>query len=347
MVDGEDISVDKEIYLSCPVQHKLHFHKFIENKDLYYQMIKKYINCKDEPHYEDGKKNGYEFYIGEEKFVFKSKKGISNRKYGNGKLMQNFEYSFKLEYPEGLSKSETLEKAYILFKPYSEDFYYKDGKPLKLPYGEGVGIEIVTTYKEMKDVDVLVRKILEYLQLDEFLEYENNKSGVIRQCEYYVRIDEEYETRVGNVLRKIDETICLSTDVFRKVTENRKGTKYNLFSIRSNQFNELGFFNNDGKIRYGIKLYRLKDDSKLEENDPTRHPKIEIYLDEQKKDDYLKLEYPRLDDFSKLKETMVQISGNILIWASVLEDGLIQDKYYDPKNDDKFLVQPKKMPFKN
>lgn len=345
MIDGKDILADGEIYLSCPVQHKLHFHKFIENKDLYYQMIKRYINCEDKPHLEDGKKNGYEFFIGEDKYVFKSKKGISNRKNGKGLLRQNFEYTFKLEYPEGLSKPEKLEKAYILFKPYSKDFYYKDGKPLKLPYGEGVGIEINTTYKEMKDVDILVRKILEYLKLDEFLEYENNESGVIRQCEYYVRVDEEYETRIANVLKKIEEMVSLSTDEYNKVTRNRKGTKYNLYSIRSNQFQELGFFNNDTKWRYGLKLYRLKDDSKLEENDPTRHPKVEIYLDEKKNDDFLKLEYPRLDDFSKLKETMFQILGNILLWASVLEDGLIQDKFYDPKNDDKFLVIPKKNAF--
>jgi len=335
---------DKDVYLSSPKQHKLHYYTHFDDVDLYYNLINIFKSPKPEwkKHYDKRKKeyNGWEFFVDDIKYVFKSKKGLVCRKNGKGNLLQNFEYTIQIH-----EEDKGLQKFYGVFSPRIKNTYYKDGNPFKLPHDEGVQIELDTTYYDMIEGQLHLKKLMDEIGVGKFFKSLNIKKGTIRQCEFYIRYDEKFEKRVAQVLKNIDELISFTTDEYSKVTRIKAQNQIKLFSLRSNRFDELGFFNNEQKWRYGLKTYRLKNDTNIQEGISIKNPKLEIYMDEKKKDDFLKLEYPELSDYSKLKETMFQIIGNIMLWASIKNNDLIGDNFFDPESKDKFQVREKKHAF--
>lgn len=312
-----------------PIQHKLHYYSFIDNVELYYKLISIY------------KKDIREIIIDEEKYIFSSKKGMTNRKGENDKYYSNFEYSIKLE-PKGKSKLENLRKLYIIFKPELENsFYgkhkkYGDYKPYTNKKGLGVELEINTTYFEYEETQEKLKEIMEHLNISKFLPYQNKDKGLIRQCEFHIRYDEKKEMDVANTLNDLDRVIGLSTDEYTKITRTKVGNKFKLYSIRSNKFDELGFYNNDSEWRFGVKTYRLKEDSGLNKYHSIRHPKLEIYMDEKKKEEYLKLSYPKLNDFYTLKNSILDILTHIRYWSNLEDEELIGDNFFNPETKIEF-----------
>lgn len=331
------------VKIICPVQHKLHYYSFIDNVQLYYSIIDKWI--KQEKEYgkekiksKDGKisfRIKKPLIINGENYYFGSKYGLTYRKDEND-YKRNFDYSFKLE------SKDKLKKLYILLKPELENsFYgkhktYGDYKPYTNKKDLGVELEINTTYFEFEDTQKILKQIFEYFNISKFFSYQNKDKGLIRQCEFHIRYEDKKEKDVANTLNDLDRVIGLSTDEYTKITRTKEGNKYKLYSLRSNKFDELGFFNNNSKWRFAVKTYRLKEDSGLTKYHSIRHPKLEIFMDEQKKDEYLKLSYPRLNDFYKLKNSMYDILAHIIYWSNLEDSQLVGDNYFDPEKEIEF-----------
>jgi DNA-binding Lrp family transcriptional regulator len=323
------------IKIICPVQHKLHYFTFIDNVELYYKLISIY------------KSNDTEFFLDDEKYILSSKKGITNRKGEDNKYYTNFEYTIQMK------SRDKLKKLYIVFKPELENSYYGlskkygDYQPYNNRKGYGVEVEINTTYFELEDTQIVLKQIFEHFKISKFWHYQNKDKGIIRQCEYHIRYIEKKEQEVANVLKKIDSIVGLPIDEFSKVTRIKESNKYKLYSIRSNKFDELGFYNNNSQWRFGIKTYRVKDDTGLSEYDSIRNPKLEIYMDEQKKEEYLKLSYPRLEDFNKLKYSMFDILTHIIKWSNIEHDHFVSDNYFDSEKEIDFeFIEKSQMEYK-
>jgi hypothetical protein len=305
-----------------PIQHKLHYYTFFKSPDIYYKLI--YL----------WNKYGYrEFKIDDKNYTFNSKLGNVYRKTDGETLKQNFEYVIKDE------RKGDIKTSYVKFMPRIKNTFQKDGKKFKLLKGEGVEIEIITVYHSMKESQELLNKIFKKLGLEKYWKYQDKTIGSVRQNEHYIRYDAKKEQMVANTLGDIQELIRNSGDGETKITINKEEGKYNLLSLRSECFDDLGFNNNNKKWVFAIKTYRAREWRQFEEHNPLHHPKFEIYLDEDKKKG--KRKYPNLADYEKLTSEMYNIIGNIFSWSQVNNNDLISDLYFDSDDEEDIEINTK------
>lgn len=293
--------------------------------DLYFSLIHSWM------------KNKGVIFLDSDSFDFNSKDGMTYRKEEDN-YKRNFEYTIKLR------SRDNLRKFYISFKPDISKFFYGrsakygDYKPYKPKKGEGVEVEVNGTYYSFEETQELLRKLMIHLGVGKYWEYQNKDKGKIRQCEYYLRYAENKEQEIANKIHEMDKVIGLSDYEETKITRTKEESAYLLYSLRSNRFDELGFSNNKGKWRFAIKTYRVREWQKFDYKDPLHNPKLEIYMDEEKRGK----EYPDLKDFYKLKEEMYQIIGNICIWSKISNEDFISDSYFNSENISQYEIKEKK-----
>lgn len=311
--------------ITKPIGHKKHYYTFFTNTDIYYKLIHLW-----------SKKGPHEFFINDKKYVFSSKKGNVYRKNENGELKQCFEYIITNYRDED---NPDPKKCYFKFMPRLKDTFQKDGNKFKLMKGEGAELEIITVYYSMIESQNLLYEIFKQFGIKEYWNYQDQSKGSIRQNEHYIRYDADKEKLIANTLKDMQELISNGSDGETKITINKEENKYKLFSFRSECFNELGFNNNNKQWVFAIKTYRAKEWRKFNELDPLYHPKLEIYMDEDKKEG--KRKYPKLSDYQKLTEEMYNIIGNILLWSGVNREDLISDMYFDSEDINNIVFQEK------
>lgn len=271
------------------------------------------------------------FFIGDDVFDFRCKKGMTWRKTEDGTFKRNFEYEIKLR------SRDNMRNFYISFSPEISKFHYGlskkygDYQPYKLKKRcEGVNVQVNTVNYSYESGQEILKEIFRLLSVDKFWDNQRMDMGIIKQCEYYIRYNNKYERKIGQIIQDMQQVIGFTGTHQTKVTCDVRNFKYFLYSLRSSRFSELGFNTNEDKWNFAIKTYRAKEYRKFQEGQPLFYPKLEIYFDEEKKDGY-----PELKDFYKIQNTMYQIMANIIKWAKIKdEDGYIIDSYFD---NEKFI----------
>lgn len=310
-----------------PITHKLHYYTHFDSVDLYYSLINAW---------KDDNQIFKKFSLEGDNFIFSSKGGMSYRQIGEEQYRRNFEYTIKLE------SDDKIKKFYIAFKPelpntfYGESKKFGDYQPYKLKKGEGVEVEVNGTYYSLEDSQELLKKIMNYLGLKKYWQYQNKDKARIRQMEFYLRYHEHKEKAIGQKLNDINEVVGLSSDEYTKITRKKENWAYSLFSIRTDRWHDLGFNNKGGNWRIGIKTYRTREWQSFGDTSALRHPKLEVYLDEEKVK-----EYPSLSDYEKLKQTMYDIIGNVAIWGNLDYNDFIEDNYFKPMTSNILNVKEK------
>jgi len=315
-----------------PQQHKLHYYTFFDEPELYYSLIYEWLKQSNKYGNEivedkKGRKHNQikqPIFIGDDSFNFRCKYGMTYRKEGDD-YKRNFEYEVKLR------SRDNMKSFYISFKPEISKFYhgkneeygdYNQYKPKKNK--EGVEVQLISVNLSFEEGQELLKKIMGNLGVGKYWENQRFDIGILRQCEFYIRYHSKYERKIGMIIDDMNKVIGLCGNDYTKVTRDQENYKYTLYSLRSNRFNDLGFNTNNGKWRFAVKTYRALEHQKFKENEPLSHPKLEIYLDEEKKKGY-----PDLKDFFEIRNTIYQIVANIIKWAKIEDDGYIIDAYFD------------------
>jgi hypothetical protein len=328
--------------ITKPNQHKLEYFTFFNDKDLYFKLIRTWLKKSrkygTQEIISDKGKRSYKInepiIIEEDSFDFRSKYGLTYRKEGD-EYKRNFEYEIKIR------SRDNMKSYYLCFKPEISDFYYGkhatkgDHNPYKPKKNkEGVEVNYVSVNVTYDEGQELFKKLMEKLGLGKYWTNQKKDMGKIKQCEFYLRYNHDKEGYVGETLHNVDRVIGLSDFCQKKTTLDKEEGKYLLYSIRSNSFDELGFENHKKEWKFAIKTYRAREWQKFNENEPLHNPKLEIYLDDEKKG----RKYPDLNDFEELKNEMRQIAGNICLWSKINNEDFIEDSYFSPSNAERFEV---------
>lgn len=320
-----------------PHQHKLHYYTFFDDPGLFYSLINYWVRKSKKYGVDEiiGKtgKSSYriknQIIINDDIFDFKCKLGMTWRTMEDGTHKRNFEYEIKMRSPDKMKSFYISFSPQILKYTYGPSEEYGDYQPIKLKKKvEGVDVQLVSVNISYDDGQELLHNIFKNIQLDNFWRNQRIDLGKIRQNEFYIRYNSKYERKIGMILDDMNKVFGFTGNSYTKSTRDITDFKYDLFSLRCNRFSELGFETKNDEWRFAIKTYRAREYSNLEENNPLHHPKLEIYLDEEKKG----RTYPELKDIKELQNTIYQIIANILDWANVSnEDGFIMDSYFDNK----------------
>lgn len=321
-----------------PHQHKLNYFTFFDDPKLFYSVISAWLHYSKKygteiVEDEKGKKHTQikqPIFVGDDSFNFRCKKGMTWRKMEDGSFKRNFEYEIKLR------SRDNMRSYYISFSPEISKYHYGlsdkygDYQQYKLKKRlEGVNVQINTVNYSYEVGQEILKEIMKILEIDNYWDNQRLDMGVIKQCEFYIRYNSKYENKIGSIIEDMNKVIGLCGNDYSKITRDRKDFKYMLFSFRSNRFDELGFNNNEGNWSFAVKTYRALEYHKFQDNEPLAHPKLEVFLDEQKRGDY-----PDLIDFFEMKNTMYQIIANIITWAKIKDDSYIIDSYFD---NEKFI----------
>ncbi len=314
-----------KVKLISPVTHKLEYYSFFKCTDIYYTTISNW----------KFKKDG--FKIKDNSFDFISKKGMTYR-LENGEYKPNFEYMIELIYNENDayvgSKKEKgkLKSLHITIKPELENSYYGlskdygDHKPYTLKKGIGTQIKVTSVYFSFNETQKILYQIFKKFNMDLYWKKQDFDKGTLIQHELHQRYNEKKENNVAKTLNHILLFCGVSDDQYTKLNLNKTESKYKMFSIKTDRWNDMGFKDNDNKYRFALKTYRTRKFDTFNKLNILRHPKLEIYLDEE---NIKRKEYPKLSDIDLVKDVQHQILGNISIMAKLKDEDFISDLYFD------------------
>lgn len=318
-----------------PQPHLIDYYTFFDNTKLFYSLIKTWINKS----YKEGvetviDEKGKEstrikkpLIIGDDTFYLRSKKGMTWRKLENGTFKRNFEYEIKMQ------SRDKMKSFYISFSPEISNYHYGPNKtygdyqPYKLKKKcEGVDCHVIHVNIDYDVGQNILKLIMKSLELDNFWNNQREDMGKIKQYENYIRYNEKYERKIAMILEDMTKVIGFCGSGLTKFYRDMEDYNYDLIYLKSNRFGELGFYTDQDKWRFAIKTYRSREYRQFETEQPLRHPKLEIFLDDEKKG----RTYPDLKDIKKLQQTINQIFANIIKWAKIDDkDSYIRDSYFD------------------
>jgi len=320
-----------------PCTHKQEYYTFFKNLDIYYSTISnwKFINP--------------EFTVKDNKFSFISKKGITYR-YENDQYKPNFEYMIELlsnkndDYVGSKKEKGKLKSLHITIKPQLENsFYgkseqYGDYNPYDLIKGEGTEIKVTSVYFSFEETQKILYQIFKFFNMDMYFKTQDFNKGTLIQHEQHLRYDEKKENKVGEVISHIQLFCGVSDDQYTKITLDKTNTKFKMYSLKSDRWGDMGFCDQDHNYSYAVKTYRTRKYDTFSKANILRHPKVEVYLDDE---NTKRKEYPKLSDIDHVRNTQHQILGNICLWANLKHEDFISDLYFDCEKISPIEIQEK------
>jgi len=287
---------------SSGIVHGLQANAFFGDKDLYYALISIF-------------ENKGEFDFNDYKGVFYPKTcGLFN---DSGKGL--------LEYVVSLSDTNSLRKLSLLFSPRLEGMLYdkkkkKNAWKLNEKQGEGVHVQIKSSYNTPTDIEGMIKDIFNQLDLARFYKSWCKNESFIISMEDHLRYHEKKEKDIAKVMGDIFQLVGLNNNFHATHTIDRlkEGVKFN--RILTDKWTDFGFDCED-RFFY-LKSYR--DSHFPNTKSPVlRHPKLEIGLEPGGR--YNGGKRPKWSDWSQVYELQNDILQNVCLWSGMSLKDLIPD----------------------
>lgn len=286
------------------IVHGLQANAFFGDKDLYYALISIFKN-----------KERFEFGINSYEGEFYSKRSGLFNDAGKGLF----------EYVINLSDTDSLRKLSLLFSPRLEGMLYdkeekKKAWKLNEKQGEGVHVQIKSSYNTSTDIEGMIRDIFNQLDLARFYKTWCKEWSVIISSEDHIRYHEKKEKDIAKVIGDIFQLVGVNDD-FRgekKIDRVSEGVKF--YRVVTDKWQDLGF-ESKGLFFY-LKNYR--DKFFPHTKDPVlRMPKLEVGLSPEKS--YNGGKYPKWQEWRQIYNLENDILQNVCLWSGMTLKDLIPD----------------------
>lgn len=211
-------------------------------------------------------------------------------------------------------------------EPQQRNLVYRDGNPLKLPYGEGTLVKIQSTWAETGQE--LERRMIDVLSdvvdadAQELLESRVDESRRVQKCEAHVRASIDEKPQLVETVEQSKQLIAYGggSEIDAHQTRMREG--YLEAVLESDRWDLLGFGDLDYRVE--LKLYQAAGWHKISRSEPGHHPKLEASLagvDDGK--------LPHVDEWDQVLGKLRGIVSSHLEWADVDRGDLVADHYFD------------------
>lgn len=283
-----------------PVTHEFGCYFHITDLDFYYTVVSYFSNNVTD------KYNHY-IKIGDRSFKFWSKQGgLINPK--TKKLA--FEYMLQWTDKEGASKCTYTIKP--LFGPGTKT---KTGKILNLST-IGTQIHIQSSYIDLDEHFDIIFELFSSLGASRFEQKIDRSRSIIYQMARHVRYHERHEHDIVKMLEVIEHESSMRGD--SRLIKTLRSGKYDMYKLDNPNFSAC-------KIRteweHSVKTYRILNFLDRRPEDPLRHPKLEVFLKSNSKQN------PSINEFLSLKRDLDKLLFSLLNFVSPIE--YVTDSYFD------------------
>ncbi|SDF85352.1 hypothetical protein SAMN04488589_1531 [Methanolobus vulcani] len=283
-----------------PVTHEFGCYFHITDLDFYYAVVSYYSN---------NVTDGYNHHIniGDRSFKFWSKQGgLYNPK--TKKLA--FEYMLQWTDKEGASKC-----TYTIKPLFGAGTKTKTGKILNLP-SVGTQIHIQSSYIDLDEHFDIIFELMDFLGAHRFQQKIDRSRSTIYQMARHIRYNEHFEHDIVTMLQAIEHESSMRGD--SKLVKTLKSGKYDMYKLDNPDFSTC-------KIRtlyqHSVKSYRITNFLDRVPEDPLRHPKLEVFLKSDSKQN------PSINEFLSLKGDLDKLLFSLLNFVAPLE--YVSDNYFD------------------
>lgn len=221
----------------------------------------------------------------------------------------------------------------ITIEPQVKGLTYDDGNDLHLPFGEGTRLKIQTTYCERGSqiISRAIRALQSAIGDRVDIDASNIKrdSARIWKAEAHIRFDIDRKHAAVRTLQKTGQLIDVGGQSELEEHRRRQREGWLEALVESDRFDHLGF----DAVDYSelLKIYQTKDWADRPSTDPLYHPKLEAALNGTNGCNAPHLS--ELDDVLSRLRTLVCAHAE---WASITEEDLIADDYFDPSRQPSF-----------
>jgi hypothetical protein len=284
-----------------PITHEFGCYFHITDLDFYYAVVSYYSN---------NVTDGYNHHIniGDRNFKFWSKQGgLYNPK--TKKLA--FEYMLQWKDKEGASKC-----TYTIKPMFGQNVKTKTGKVINTPF-VGTQIHIQSSYIDLDEHFDIIFELFSILGASRFENKIDRSRSTIYQMARHVRYHERHEHDMVKLLEAIEQESSMRGD--SKLVKTLKSGKYDMYKLDNPNFTACGIHT---EWQHSVKTYRIINFLDRKQEDPLRHPKLEVFLKSDSKQN------PSINDFLKLKRELDYIVFSLLnLLNTPLE--YVSDSYFD------------------
>ncbi|WP_406661562.1 hypothetical protein V7O66_03335 [Methanolobus sp. ZRKC3] len=292
--------MSKSFNFAAPVTHEFGAFALVPDLDLYNATVSYFVN-KVTDRYNHG------ITLGNRRFRFWSKPGgLINPKTGK----QSFEYILQWKDSVGASKCN-----YTIKPLFGAGTKTKTGKVLNLPT-IGAQIHIQSSYIELDEHINIIGEFMDHIDASRFKDAIDRSKSTIYQMARHVRYHETQEFAMVQMLQKIESESSMMGD--SKLIKNMVSGKYDMYKLDSPDFSICGI---QTKYQHSVKSYRIKNFMKRDPSDPLRHPKLEVFLHSDSK------ENPSFKEYLDLKKDLDNLLIKLLSFVDPID--FVSDSYFD------------------
>ncbi|WP_406659790.1 hypothetical protein V7O66_08025 [Methanolobus sp. ZRKC3] len=283
-----------------PVTHEYGCFLLVPDIDLYNATVSYFVNSVSDPY-------NHGITLGNRRFKFWSKPGgLINPKTNK----PAFEYILQWKDSTGASKCN-----YTIKPLFGKGTKTKTGKVLNLPT-VGTQIHIQSSYIEMNDHFSIVEQFMDHIDASRFKDNIDNSKSTIYQMARHVRYHESQEFAMVQMLQKIESESSMMGD--SKLIKNMVSGKYDMYKMDSPDFSICGI---PTKWNHSVKSYRIKNFMERDPSDPLRHPKLEVFLHSDGKQN------PSINEYLDLKKDLDNLIIKLLSFVDPID--YVSDSYFN------------------
>ncbi len=283
-----------------PVTHEFGCYLHITDLDFYYTVVSYFSNNVTDSY-------NHHIKIGDRNFKFWPKQGgLYNPK--TKKLA--FEYMLQWTDKEGASKC-----TYTIKPLFGAGTKTKSGKILNLP-SIGTQIHIQSSYIDLDEHFDIIFEFMDFLGASRFRHMIDRSRSTIYQMARHIRCHERHEHDLVTMLQAIEYESSMRGD--SKLVKNLRSGKYDMYKLDNPDFSAC---NIKTEYQHSVKSYRIKNFLDRRPEDPLRHPKLEVFLKSDSKQN------PSINEFLSLKKDLDKLLFSLLNFISPIE--YVSDNYFD------------------